>query len=109
MKLNEYQLLSRETAIYPVLGAKIVYPALGLAGEAGEVVEKVKKLVRDTDGTITLAFQTALAKELGDVLWYVAQVATEAGLTLEEVASGNIHKLRDRKERGVLQGGGDDR
>lgn len=109
MKLSEYQVLSRETAIYPTLGAKIVYPALGLAGEAGEVVEKIKKLVRDTDGTITLKFQTDLAKELGDVLWYVAQVATEAGLTLEEVAIGNIEKLRDRQQRGVLQGGGDDR
>jgi NTP pyrophosphatase (non-canonical NTP hydrolase) len=109
MEMNDYQRLSRETAIYPTLGHPIVYPALGLAGEAGEVAEKVKKAMRD-DGLVILPERKELIKkELGDVLWYVAQVATEAGLTLEEIAWGNYTKLKDRQERGVIQGNGDNR
>jgi NTP pyrophosphatase (non-canonical NTP hydrolase) len=109
MLISEYQELSRRTATYPGAGDNIVYPTLGLAGEAGEVAEKVKKLLRDDDGVMSDERRDALAGELGDVLWYVAQVATEAGLDLEEIAQGNLDKLLSRQRRGVLSGSGDSR
>jgi NTP pyrophosphatase (non-canonical NTP hydrolase) len=109
MELSDYQELSRRTATYPGAGENLVYPTLGLAGEAGEVAEKVKKLLRDDGGVMSEDRRAALAGELGDVLWYVAQVATEAGLDLEEIAAGNLDKLLSRKERGVLSGSGDTR
>jgi len=109
MLISEYQELSRRTATYPGAGDNIVYPTLGLAGEAGEVAEKVKKLLRDDGGVMSEDRREALAGELGDVLWYVAQVATEAGLDLEEIAQGNLDKLLSRQRRGVLSGSGDSR
>jgi NTP pyrophosphatase (non-canonical NTP hydrolase) len=109
MLISEYQELSRRTATYPCAGDNIVHPPLGLAGEAGEVAEKVKKLLRDDDGVMSRERREALAGELGDVLWYVAQVATEAGLDLEEIAQGNLDKLLSRQRRGVLSGSGDSR
>jgi NTP pyrophosphatase (non-canonical NTP hydrolase) len=109
MLISEYQELSRRTATYPGAGDNIVYPTLGLAGEAGEVAEKVKKLLRDDDGVMSDERREALAGELGDVLWYVSQVATEAGLDLEEIAQGNLDKLLSRQRRGVLSGSGDSR
>ena len=109
MLLSDYQRLSRRTASYPGAGDNIVYPTLGLAGEAGEVAEKVKKLLRDDGGVLSDERRAALAAELGDVLWYVAQVATEAGLELEEIAQANLDKLLSRQERGVLSGSGDSR
>jgi NTP pyrophosphatase (non-canonical NTP hydrolase) len=109
MRISDYQELSRRTATYPGAGDNIVYPTLGLAGEAGEVAEKVKKLLRDDDGVMSDERREALAGELGDVLWYVAQVATEAGLDLEEIAQGNLDKLLSRQRRGVLSGSGDSR
>jgi NTP pyrophosphatase (non-canonical NTP hydrolase) len=107
--LSDYQTRSRVTAVYPGAGENLIYPTLGLAGEAGEVAEKVKKLIRDDAGVLSEERRAAIAKELGDVLWYVAQVATEAGLDLDEVAAANLSKLLSRAERGVLQGSGDDR
>ncbi len=95
--------------MYPNAGENLVYPTLGLAGEAGEVAEKVKKLIRDDAGVLGDERRAAIAKELGDVLWYVAQVATEAGLDLDEIAATNLEKLLSRAQRGVLQGSGDDR
>jgi NTP pyrophosphatase (non-canonical NTP hydrolase) len=109
MLISEYQELSRRTATYPGAGDNIVYPTLGLAGEAGEVAEKVKKLLRDDDGVMSRERREALAGELGDVLWYVAQVATEACLDLEDIAQGNLDKLLSRQQRGVLSGSGDSR
>ena len=109
MLISEYQELSRRTATYPGAGDNIVYPTLGLAGEAGEVAEKVKKLLRDDGGVMSAERRAALAGELGDVLWYVAQVATEAGLDLDEIAQGNLDKLLSRQRRGVLSGSGDSR
>jgi NTP pyrophosphatase (non-canonical NTP hydrolase) len=109
MDVRDYQHRSRRTATYPGAGDNIVYPTLGLAGEAGEVAEKVKKLIRDDAGVLSDERRAALAGELGDVLWYVAQVATEAGLDLGEVAQANLDKLASRAERGVLSGSGDDR
>lgn len=109
MQLSDYQRRSRATAVYPGAGANLVYPTLGLSGEAGEVAEKVKKTIRDDGGVLSDERREALAAELGDVLWYVAQVATEAGLDLEDVAQANLDKLASRAERGVLSGSGDDR
>ena len=109
MRFSEYQDRSRATAVYPNAGDNIVYPALGLCGEAGETAEKVKKAIRDDGGTLTEERRAAIAAELGDVLWYVAQLATEAGLDLEEVAEANLEKLASRRRRSVLQGSGDNR
>jgi NTP pyrophosphatase (non-canonical NTP hydrolase) len=109
MDFSEYQALSRRTATYPHAGEDLTYPALGLCGEAGEVAEKVKKTIRDDGGVLGDDRREALAGELGDVLWYLSQVATEAGLDLEEIAADNLDKLLSRQERGVLRGSGDDR
>jgi NTP pyrophosphatase (non-canonical NTP hydrolase) len=108
MQLSEYQRLSRRTAEYP-RDAWLAYPSLGLAGEAGEVAEHAKKAIRDDGGTVTDERRLAIAKELGDVLWYVAQLASELGLELEEIARANLEKLNSRQQRGVLSGSGDDR
>jgi NTP pyrophosphatase (non-canonical NTP hydrolase) len=106
--LSDYQRQSRRTAEYP-RDAWLAYPALGLAGEAGEVAEHAKKAIRDDDGTVSDERRAAMAKELGDVLWYVAQLATELGLDLDEIAKQNLEKLLSRQQRGVLNGDGDDR
>ena len=109
MQLNEYQEAAQETAIYPILGHPIVYPALGLNGEAGEVAEKVKKIMRDDKGVITESKRYELCKELGDCLWYIAETARQADLTLEEIALCNIAKLKSRSERNAISGSGDNR
>ena len=106
MKLNDYQNRANETAIYP---EGLNYPILGLAGEAGEICNKYKKIIRDKGGDVDVNDLDELAKELGDVLWYVAQIATELGTDLETVARVNLMKLGDRKDRGVLGGSGDER
>ena len=109
MDFNEYQNKSRKTAAYPAIGHPIIYPALGLVNEAGEVAGKIKKVFRDKGGEISEETRQALKAELGDVLWYVAQVATELNLSLDEVAEHNIAKLYDRLERGKIRGDGDNR
>jgi NTP pyrophosphatase (non-canonical NTP hydrolase) len=109
VELSDYQQRSRATAVYPGAGDNLTYPALGLCGEAGECAEKVKKAIRDDDGVLSEERRTALAGELGDVLWYVAQLATEAGLELDRIAAYNLSKLLSRQERGALQGSGDTR
>ena len=109
VQLSDYQQRSRATAVYPDAGDNLTYPALGLCGEAGEAAEKVKKAMRDDGGVLTDERRAALAAELGDVLWYVAQLATEAGLDLDEIAEDNLGKLLSRQERNVLQGSGDTR
>jgi NTP pyrophosphatase (non-canonical NTP hydrolase) len=87
----------------------LAYPALGLAGEAGEVAEHAKKAIRDDAGVVTEERRRAIAKELGDVLWYVSQLASELGLELDEIARANLEKLLSRQRRGVLSGSGDER
>lgn len=106
--LNEYQSLAAETAIYNS-DLNIVYPALGLTGEAGEVSDKVKKVLRDKSGVFSDTDKLETAKELGDVLWYVAIMARDLGYALQDVADMNINKLNSRKQRGVLGGSGDNR
>ena len=109
MDFKDYQEESRSTAVYPVIGHGVIYPTLGLTNEAGEVAGKIKKLFRDKDGLIGLDDKTALESELGDVLWYLAQVATELELSLDRVAVRNLEKLLDRQARGKIRGDGDDR
>ena len=109
MDFNDYQSKSRKTAGYPAIGHSVIYPTLGLVNEAGEVAGKIKKVFRDKDGQINPETREALKAELGDVLWYVAQVATELDLTLDEIAEYNIAKLYDRLERGKIKGDGDNR
>ena len=109
MDFQAYQLRSRETARYPDVGANPIYPTLGLCGEAGEVADKVKKVLRDGDGVFSPAVREDLQLELGDVLWYVAQLASELGLSLEEIAAANLAKLTSRAARNVIGGSGDRR
>jgi len=109
MDLNSYQQAARTTARYPDVGANPIYPTLGLSGEAGEVAEKVKKVLRDRGGCFDATAKADLKLELGDVLWYVAQLASELGLTLDEVATANLEKLASRAERGTIGGSGDRR
>lgn len=109
MTFAEFAELSGRTARYPGRGeGNLVYPALGLTGEAGEVAEKVKKIIRDHGGDAS-ASRDLLVKELGDVLWYIAALAFELGVPLEEVARRNVEKLQSRADRGVLSGSGDER
>ncbi len=109
MTFEEYQKKSKTTAIYPNQGNNFTYTVLGLVGEAGEVAEKLKKIIRDDGGNITDDKREEIKKELGDVLWYLAQASTELGLSLDDIASANIEKLFSRKSRGVLSGSGDNR
>lgn len=110
MQLNDYQKQALTTSIsHPdPLMDKTIY-VLGLAGEAGEVVEKWKKLVAYRDGIITDEDITDYKKELGDILWYIALFADSLGLTLDEIAQLNLDKLASRKARGVQKGAGDNR
>lgn len=109
MNLNDYQLSALTTAVYPDRGNNFVYPALGLAGEAGEVADKLKKVIRDDGGALTDPVRDAVAKELGDVLWYVAVLASEIDYDLNDIAQINVDKLASRHQRGVLSGSGDNR
>jgi NTP pyrophosphatase (non-canonical NTP hydrolase) len=109
MTFDEYQEKSRETAVYPDQGDNFVYPTLGLVGEAGEIAEKVKKVIRDNGGKLDEERKVALTKELGDVLWYLSQLATELKVSLNEIADINIKKLQDRHQRDAIKGSGDDR
>lgn len=106
---DKYQKGCKKTALYPTIGKKFVYPTLGLVGEAGEVSEKIKKLFRDHGGKLTREYKLEIAKELGDVMWYMAQLSTELGLKLSDVAKMNLEKLSSRKVRMKLHGSGDNR
>lgn len=121
MTVNEYQEAALATAVYPEQ-FRVIYPALGMNGEAGEVADKVKKVIRDTVlladdcgaddcGAIVLPHdkRIELAKEIGDVLWYCATLAYDIGMKLDDVAQMNINKLKSRQERGKLSGSGDNR
>ena len=104
---SHYQRESRKTWTLVHTDHPIVYPTLGLVNEAGELAGKVKKIFRDRDGVISDADREALKYELGDVLWYLTQIATELDLSLEEVAAANLDKLFSRLERGQIKGDGD--
>jgi NTP pyrophosphatase (non-canonical NTP hydrolase) len=105
----DYQTDSKKTAGYPDIGHRVIYPVLGLAGETGEISEKIKKIFRDRKGEFTKDDIELLTFELGDVLWYLTQIATDLGIKMDDVAQKNIEKLYSRMERGKLGGSGDKR
>ncbi len=109
MNLNEYQIRAQETAQYPGKGENLFYPGLGLTGEAGEVADKIKKVLRDHKGEFNPERAEAIALELGDVLWYIADLAYELGYSLETIGYMNLNKLKNRKENGTIGGSGDNR
>lgn len=110
MTFDDYQKKAKKTALYPAVGGQSwIYPALGLGGESGEIANKLKKVIRDHDGKIDNGTKQVIKDELGDVLWYVSQLASELGLSLDEIAKDNISKLADRKKRGKIGGSGDKR
>ena len=109
MDFKTYQKQARLTAQYPNLGSNNIYPTLGLVGEAGEVAEKVKKVIRDKKGIFDEESKKGIKKELGDVLWYLSNLCNEFDFTLEEVALQNLEKLKLRAAKGKISGSGDDR
>ena len=109
MDFDNYQIEARKTAIYPNKDKNFIYPTLGLVGESGEVAEKIKKVLRDNNGNFDYESKTAIKKELGDVLWYLANLCNELDFTLNEVAVENLEKLNNRLSRGKIFGSGDDR
>jgi NTP pyrophosphatase (non-canonical NTP hydrolase) len=110
MTLNEYQEAAFKTAVYPEKGTgslmAVVYTGLGL-GEAGELQGKIKKVMRDASGKVTPEMKEAIIAEMGDTLWYLAALATELSITLEEVVQKNLANLKGRQERGTISGSGD--
>lgn len=107
---KEYEDRAMALAMYPGRGTgDLTYPTLGLCGEAGEVSEKVKKILRDSGGHVSEEASLSIAKEVSDVLWYVTALARELGYSLEEIAEINLAKLESRHARGKLHGSGDDR
>ena len=106
MNFNEYQDQASKTAIYK---HEIIYPALGLANEAGEVLGKLKKVLRDNDGQFTPEKRKEIGDEIGDVLWYISALSRDLELSLDDLAQRNLNKLNSRLSRGVLGGSGDNR
>ena len=113
MNFDEYQEKALETAEYPNVGSNLVYPAMGLAGEAGEYCDKVKKMWRNKGvmdvSRLTIGERIEMVKELGDILWYIAASAKELDVDLSTVAYENLIKLRSRRLRGVIKSEGDNR
>ena len=109
MNFKTYQKKARLTAQYPNLGSNNIYPTLGLVGEAGEVAEKVKKVIRDKKGIFDEESKNVIKKELGDVLWYLSNLCDEFNFSFEEVAIQNLEKLNLRASKGKISGSGDDR
>lgn len=103
MEFNVYQKAAARTAIYKH-DHQVIYPALGLAAEAGEVANKVKKILRDGHFD-----REAISDEIGDCLWYIAALCRDMNVSLSDIAAKNLAKLNDRKRRGVLSGNGDNR
>jgi len=106
--IQDYQVWSRRTAIYPA-GVAVQYTALGLAGEVGEICNEIKKVYRDDDGVVTAERRADLVDEFGDVFWYLARVTDELNIDMQDVLERNIAKLEDRLARDVLSGSGGNR
>ena len=108
MLVDDYQKEAVSTAVYGE-GNKIIYPTLGLCGEAGEVAEKIKKVLRDKAGVFDDERKQEIAKELGDVMWYIANIANDLGFNLETICQMNLEKLFSRRDRNKIHGEGDNR
>ena len=108
MNFKEYEDFVKSMKVYPYTST-IIYPALGLCGESGEVAEKIKKIIRDKDGVYSDTDKEEIRKELGDVLFYVTALAEDLGFSLQDVALMNVEKLLSRKERNMIHGNGDNR
>ena len=106
--LDMYQQVAKQTAIYPREQA-IIYPTLGLTGEAGEVANKVKKIIRDDGNKINEGLVQEISAEIGDCLWYISVLADDIGCKLSDIANANLIKLANRKEKGTIHGSGDKR
>ena len=106
---NKYQKECRKTAIYPKIGKNFIYPTIGLVGEAGEIANKVKKVIRDDNSKLNNKNREELAYELGDIMWYVAQLSTELNIKLSKVVEMNIEKLTQRMKKNTVHGSGDHR
>lgn len=106
---DNYQEECKKTAVYPNIGKNYTYPTIGLMGEAGEVANKVKKLIRDDESVITEEKRSDISHEIGDMMWYIAQLSTELNLKLSDVVKENLEKLAKRKEENKLHGSGDNR
>ena len=106
--LDMYQQVAKQTAIYPREQA-IIYPTLGLTGEAGEVANKVKKIIRDGTNKNNENLVQEISAEIGDCLWYISVLADDIGVKLSDIANGNLEKLANRKKKGTIHGSGDDR
>ena len=106
--LDMYQQVAKQTAIYPREQA-IIYPTLGLTGEAGEVANKVKKIIRDDGNKINESVVQEISAEIGDCLWYISVLADDIGCKLSDIANANLIKLANRKEKGTIHGSGDKR
>ncbi len=111
MDFNEYQALASRTANFEGKQKEyeLLYLTLGIAGEAGEIAEKVKKLIRNDDGALSDEKREDLKREIGDVLWYLSQLARTLAIPFDDVARANIEKLADRAKRGVIKSKGDSR
>ena len=109
MNFDSYQIEARKTAIYPDKNNNFIYPTLGLVGEAGEVAEKIKKIIRDKNGILDNETKISLKKEFGDVLWYISNLCDELNFSFDDVAITNIQKLNLRASKGKITGSGDDR
>ena len=103
-----YQQVAKTTAIYPREQA-IIYPTLGLTGEAGEVANKVKKIIRDGTSKNNENLVQEISAEIGDCLWYISVLADDIGVKLSDIANSNLEKLENRKKKGTIHGSGDDR
>ena len=106
--LDMYQQVAKQTAIYPREQA-IIYPTLGLTGEAGEVANKVKKIIRDGTNKNNENLVQEISAEIGDCLWYISVLADDIGVKLSDIANSNLEKLENRKKKGTIHGSGDDR
>ena len=106
--LDMYQQVAKQTAIYPREQA-IIYPTLGLTGEAGEVANKVKKIIRDGTNKNNENLVQEISAEIGDCLWYIAVLADDIGVKLSDIANSNLIKLANRKKNNTIHGSGDDR
>ena len=108
LTFTNYQVKAAATAIYPD-NMKVLYPAMGLPSEVGEFLNKLKKVYRDNGGVITEDTRSWLEDEMGDVMWYIAQLCNDLDISMEFAAMQNLSKLSDRQERDVLTGNGDNR